>query len=105
LENAPFDPRGANTNRRLVNSTTAWIMIDTGASTAEPRVFSSESDAKVDSPHCYTTRLSNHHLGNFNIMFFDGRWASYPVSTLMDSPGKNIATSPVILSPWDPDAQ
>jgi prepilin-type N-terminal cleavage/methylation domain-containing protein/prepilin-type processing-associated H-X9-DG protein len=105
LEQAALDPGGVNANHRPVNSSTVAMMLDTRASTAEPRVFAGQSDTKVGSPHSYTTRLSDRHLGNLNILFFDGSVRSYAAASLIDSNGKNLPTSPVIWNPWDPDAQ
>ena len=96
--------QGGNVNNRPVNSTTVAMLIDTRASTTEPRVFPAESDTKVGSPHSYTKRLSNRHSGRFNVVFFDGSVRTYDPALLMDSIGQNVSTSPVIWSPWNPDA-
>jgi len=104
LQDLESPHQGGNVNNRPVNSTTVAMILDTRASTAEPRVFPSENDAKVGSPHCYTKRLSNRHLGRLNIVFFDGSVRSYDAVPLQDGVGQNIPTSPVIWNPWDPDA-
>jgi prepilin-type N-terminal cleavage/methylation domain-containing protein/prepilin-type processing-associated H-X9-DG protein len=104
LQDLESPHQGNNANNRPVNSSTVAMILDTRASTAEPRVFPSENDAKVGSPHCYTKRLSNRHLGRLNIVFFDGGVRSYDAVSLQDGVGQNIPTSPVIWNPWDPDA-
>jgi prepilin-type processing-associated H-X9-DG protein len=104
LESPPLDAGGANANHRAVDSSTVAMMQDTWPNLAEPPAFAGENPAKVGSPHSYTTRLSSRHLGNLNIAFFDGHVSTFVVSTLMDGSGKNIPTSPVIWSPWNPDA-
>jgi prepilin-type N-terminal cleavage/methylation domain-containing protein/prepilin-type processing-associated H-X9-DG protein len=104
LQDLESPHQGGNVNNRPVNSTTVAMILDTRASIAEPRVFPSESDTKVGSPHSYTKRLSNRHSRRLNIVFFDGSVRSYDAASLQDGIGQNINTSPVIWDPWDPDA-
>jgi len=99
LQDLENPQQGSNVHNRPINATTVAMILDTRASTTEPRVFPSESDVKVGSPHSYTKRLSNRHSGRFNVVFFDGSVRSYDPTLLMDSVGQNINTSPVIWNP------
>jgi prepilin-type N-terminal cleavage/methylation domain-containing protein/prepilin-type processing-associated H-X9-DG protein len=105
LDRPPLDVASGNSNNRTVDSTTVAMIFDIFASTAEPLPWPGIKTGKAGSPHGYTNRLSNRHLGRVNIVFFDGSAQSFDVAELMDSNGNNLKTSPVIWDPWDPDEQ
>ena len=93
-----------NSNRRLVDTTTVAMFLDTIALPSDPKAFASQG-TKYGSPKSYTTRISARHGGFCNICFFDGHVETVQLAQLFDSStGKNIPTSPVIWDPLDPDA-
>lgn len=100
---------GVNVNNRTVGASTIPILLDARASTKEPKAVSGMNN-DVGTAKAYTRRLSNRHAnaynrgGTANIVFFDGSVRSFTTSEVMDNNGRNIASSPVIWNPSDPDA-
>lgn len=101
---------GSNAGNRVVGASTVPMLLDTRASMKEPKAMAGMND-DVGTAKAYTRRLSNRHgnpytpEGTAHMVFLDGSVRSYQVGDIMNSKGRNIATSPVIWNPWDPDEE
>jgi len=102
------DHGAININNRTISMAVIPMIIDTRASTKEPKAVSGMNN-DFGTSRSYTRRLSNRHgsgstaTGLANIVFFDGSVRSYNVAEIMDTSGRNIVTSPIIWEPWAPD--
>ncbi len=97
-----------NANNRQIAPSVIPMIVDTRASTKEPKAVTGMNN-EYGTAKSYTRRLSNRHSaanttkGTINIVFFDGSVRSFRASEIMDSSGRNIATSPIVWEPTAPD--
>jgi prepilin-type N-terminal cleavage/methylation domain-containing protein/prepilin-type processing-associated H-X9-DG protein len=94
---------GTNQNRRTVGPSTVPMLFTARASLAEPRAVPGMNN-DAGTAYAYTRRASARHNGRVAIVFLDGSVRTFEPLEIMDSNGRNIASSPVIWNPWDPDA-
>lgn len=101
---------GSNVGNRVVGPSSVPMLLDTRASTKEPKAAAGMND-DVGTSKAYTRRLSNRHgnsytpEGTAHMVFLDGSVRAHKMGELMNSKGRNITTSPVIWNPWDPDEE
>lgn len=99
-----------NAGNRLVAPSTVPMILDARASSKEPKAVSGMNN-NIATARAYTRRINTRHgaahtqNGVAHIVFFDGSVRAFKAAEIMDSSGYNVATSPIVWNPWNPDEQ